>query len=152
MTYRTPRARVSGLGSAGQGTHHWWLQRISALALIPLTVLFIVPFAGALGGEHDAVLALYAHPFHALVAVLFIAVAFRHLALGLIESLGGSAENLAEIDAPFLQGLDMPAALVEVAFLSNELELAIVREEEDSICERIVGALEAFLAGREGEE
>lgn len=76
----------------------------------------------------------------------------RRLALGLIESLGGSAENLAEIDAPFLQGLDMPAALVEVAFLSNELELAIVREEEDSICERIVGALEAFFAGREGEE
>jgi succinate dehydrogenase / fumarate reductase membrane anchor subunit len=83
MTYRTPRARVEGLGSAGQGTHHWWLQRISALALLPLTVLFIVPFAQALGGEHDAVLALYAHPFHAIVAVLFVAVAFRHLALGL---------------------------------------------------------------------
>ncbi len=83
MTYRTPRARVSGLGSAGQGTHHWWLQRISALALIPLAVLFIVPFAGVLGSEHGAVLTLYAHPFHALVAVLFIAVAFRHLALGL---------------------------------------------------------------------
>ncbi len=83
MTYRTSRARVSGLGSAGQGTHHWWLQRISALALLPLTVLFIVPFARVLGREHGAVLALYAHPFHALVAVLFIAVAFRHLALGL---------------------------------------------------------------------
>ena len=83
MTYRTPRARVSGLGSAGQGTHHWWRQRISALALLPLTVLFMVPFAGALGGEHAQVLALYARPFHAIVAVLFIAVAFRHLALGL---------------------------------------------------------------------
>ena len=83
MTYRTPRARVSGLGSAGQGTHHWWLQRISALALLPLAVLFIVPFARALGGEHGAVLTLYAHPFHAIVAVLFIAVTFRHLALGL---------------------------------------------------------------------
>ena len=83
MTYRTPRARVSGLGSAGQGTHHWWLQRISALALLPLTVMFIVPFARALGGEHAQVLALYANPFHAVVAVLFVAVAFRHLALGL---------------------------------------------------------------------
>ena len=83
MTHRTPRARVSGLGAAGQGSHHWWLQRISALALLPLTVLFMVPFAGLLGGEHTAVLAHYAHPFHALVAVLFIAVAFRHLALGL---------------------------------------------------------------------
>jgi succinate dehydrogenase / fumarate reductase membrane anchor subunit len=83
MINRTPRARVSGLGAAGQGTHHWWLQRISAVALLPLAVLFMVPFAGAVGGEHDAVLALYAHPFHALVAVLFIAVAFRHLALGM---------------------------------------------------------------------
>jgi succinate dehydrogenase membrane anchor subunit len=83
MTGRTPRARVSGLGAAGQGTHHWWLQRISAVALLPLTVLFIVPFAGLLGGGHGDVLALYANPFHAVVAVLFIAVAFRHLALGL---------------------------------------------------------------------
>jgi succinate dehydrogenase / fumarate reductase membrane anchor subunit len=83
MSYRTPRARVSGLGAAGHGAHHWWLQRISALALLPLAVLFIVPFARALGGEHSAVLALYAHPLHAIVAVLFIAVTFRHLALGL---------------------------------------------------------------------
>lgn len=83
MTYKTDRARVSGLGSAGHGTHHWWLQRITAVALLPLAVLFVVPFARALGGEHRDVLALYAHPFHAIVAVLFIAVAFRHLALGL---------------------------------------------------------------------
>ncbi len=83
MNYRTPRALVSGLGSAGQGTHHWWTQRITAVALLPLAVLFIVPFARALGGDHSAVLELYAHPFHAIVAVLFIAVAFRHLALGL---------------------------------------------------------------------
>jgi succinate dehydrogenase / fumarate reductase membrane anchor subunit len=83
MNYKTDRARVSGLGAAGNGTHHWWSQRITAVALIPLTVLFAVPFAGALGGEHGQVLALYAHPFHAIVAVLFIAVAFRHLALGL---------------------------------------------------------------------
>ena len=83
MNYRTPRALVSGLGSAGQGTHHWWTQRITAVALLPLAVLFIVPFARAVGGDHSAVLELYAHPFHAIVAVLFIAVAFRHLALGL---------------------------------------------------------------------
>ncbi len=83
MTYKTDRARVSGLGSAGHGTEHWWLQRITAIALLPLAVLFVVPFARALGGAHGEVLALYAHPFHAIVAVLFIGVAFRHLALGL---------------------------------------------------------------------
>ncbi len=83
MTYRTLRALVTGLGAAGKGTDHWWPQRISALALLPLTLLFIVPFAGALGSGHAQVLALYAHPFNALVAVLFIVVVFRHLALGL---------------------------------------------------------------------
>ena len=83
MTHRTDRARVSGLGAAGHGTHHWWLQRITAVALLPLAVLFVVPFSRALGGAHGEVLALYAHPFHAIVAVLFIAVVFRHLALGL---------------------------------------------------------------------
>ena len=83
MTYRTDRARVSGLGATGQGSHHWWAQRLTAVALIPLAPLFAVPFAQALGGAHGDVLALYAHPFHAIVAVLFIAVAFRHLAQGL---------------------------------------------------------------------
>jgi succinate dehydrogenase / fumarate reductase membrane anchor subunit len=83
MTYRTARARVSGLGSAGNGTHHWWRQRISAVAMIPLTVLFVIPFAGAIGGEHAEVLALYADPFHAIVAVLFIGTLFSPLSLGL---------------------------------------------------------------------
>jgi succinate dehydrogenase / fumarate reductase membrane anchor subunit len=83
MTYQTSRARVSGLGASGHGVHHWWLQRVTAVALLVLTPLFVVPFAGALGGDHGDVLALYAHPFNAIVAVLFIAVAFRHLALGL---------------------------------------------------------------------
>ena len=83
MSFRTPRARVAGLGSAGQGTHHWWVQRVSSVALVPLAVLFLVPFAGALGGEHAEVLALYRHPFHAIVAVLFIGVGFHHLMLGL---------------------------------------------------------------------
>ena len=83
MTHRTPRARVSGLGAAGQGTQHWLSQLISSVALIPLTVLFMVPFAGAVGGAHGDVLALYANPFHAVVALLFIATAFRHLSQGL---------------------------------------------------------------------
>jgi succinate dehydrogenase / fumarate reductase membrane anchor subunit len=83
MSFRTDRARVSGLGASGGGSHHWWAQRITAVALIPLAPLFAVPFARALGGTHADVLALYAHPFHAIVAVLFIAVAFRHLHQGL---------------------------------------------------------------------
>lgn len=83
MTYLTPRRRATGLGSAGTGVHHWWTQRLSSIALIPLTVLFVVPFAQALGDGHEAVVALYAQPFHAIVAVLFVAVTFHHHAQGL---------------------------------------------------------------------
>lgn len=83
MSYQTPRAQATGLGTAHSGTHHWWVQRLSSIALIPLTVLFVPPFAGALGQGHAAVVALYASPFHALVAILMIAVAFQHLHQGL---------------------------------------------------------------------
>ena len=83
MSFRTPKARVVGLGSARGGTHHWWTQRLSSIALLPLTVLFVVPFAGALGEGFEATRALYSHPFHAIVGVLFIAVTFHHLAQGL---------------------------------------------------------------------
>lgn len=82
MAYRTPRARVSGLGAAGEGAQHWWHQRLSSVALVPLGILFIVPFVRALGASHAEVLAVYANPFNAVIAVLFIAVGFHHLKQG----------------------------------------------------------------------
>ena len=82
MGFRTPRARVRGLGAAKEGTGHWWQQRVTAVAMVPLSLLFVVPFARALGAGREHALALYSSPFHALVAVLFLAVGFRHLALG----------------------------------------------------------------------
>ena len=83
MSYRTPRARALGLGVAHGGTRHWWAQRLTAVALVPLAILFVVPFARALGAGHEAAVALYRDPFHAIIAVLFLATAFRHLKLGL---------------------------------------------------------------------
>lgn len=83
QSIRTPLGRVIGLGSAKDGTEHWWAQRLTALGLVFLTPLFVVPFAGALGTGYEAVRSLYAHPFHALVAMLFIGVACAHLKQGL---------------------------------------------------------------------
>ena len=83
MTYKTPKALATGHGSAGGGTHHWWVHRITSVALIPLTVLFVLPFAGALGGDFAEVREVYAVPFNAVIAVLFIAVTFHHLMQGL---------------------------------------------------------------------
>ena len=83
MSYRTPMARVIGLGSAKDGVEHWWAQRLSAVAMIPLTPLAIFPLLSAYAEGYEGVTALYAQPFDAIVMVLFLAVTFRHLQHGL---------------------------------------------------------------------
>jgi succinate dehydrogenase / fumarate reductase, membrane anchor subunit len=83
MSYRTDRQRVHGLGAAGEGVEHWWHQRLTSIALVPLTLLFIFPFVRSLGAEHASVLETYSSPFHAVVAVLFLLVGFLHLQQGL---------------------------------------------------------------------
>ncbi|MFQ5438348.1 MAG: succinate dehydrogenase, hydrophobic membrane anchor protein [Paracoccaceae bacterium] len=82
MTFKTDFKGAAGLGSAKDGTGHWISQRLTAIALIPLGLAFVYPFATSLGAGHDAVLATYHHPFHALVAIGFFIVMFRHLRLG----------------------------------------------------------------------
>lgn len=83
MAYRTDRQRVEGLGSAKEGSDHWWSQRLTSIALVPLTLLFLFPFAHNLGRDFQTVRAAYAHPFNAIVALLLILVAFRHVQQGL---------------------------------------------------------------------
>ena len=83
MSYLTDRKRVSGLGSAKDGTHHFITQRITALALIPLAILFVIPFAYNLGATYDRVLEAYSHPVNAIIAILFFITVFTHLKLGL---------------------------------------------------------------------
>jgi succinate dehydrogenase / fumarate reductase, membrane anchor subunit len=83
MSYRTDRQRVHGLGAARDGTHHWWSQRLTSIAMIPLGLCFIFPFARALGSGWESVRLLYATPFHAVVAMLFLLVGFVHLQQGL---------------------------------------------------------------------
>jgi len=83
MRYKTDSARVQGLGRAGEGVHHFWMQRLTSVALVPLTILFLIPFARALGGGHEALVATYGQFGHALTAILFIAVACWHFAIGI---------------------------------------------------------------------
>lgn len=99
MSYLTDRARATGLGSAKEGTGHFLSQRVTAIALVPLGLLFIFPFAATIGEGYEAVAAHFANPWRALIAGLFIIVAFNHLRLGLqvvIEDyIHGGARTLA---------------------------------------------------------
>lgn len=81
--YRTDRKRALGLGASGSGVHHWWITRVESVALVPLGLLFVFPFARALGEGLPAVQAVYGNWFNAIIAVLFLAVGFHHIKLGL---------------------------------------------------------------------
>ena len=62
MQFRTDRQRVQGLGTAGDGVGHWWSQRLTSIALVPLTLFFLFPFAQALGADFETVRAVYGQP------------------------------------------------------------------------------------------
>lgn len=83
MSYRTTLSRAAGLGSAKHGVAHWWGQRVTSIALIPLTLLAIFPLGRAIGEDWLTVRAVYADPWHAIVTILFIGVTFKHLEQGL---------------------------------------------------------------------
>ena len=76
MSFKTDKGRVIGLGSAKHGTGHFWVQRITAVALVPLFLLAILPLDWSLGASHADVMATYSNPFNAVILILFIAVLF----------------------------------------------------------------------------
>jgi succinate dehydrogenase / fumarate reductase membrane anchor subunit len=83
MQFRSPLGRVRGLGSAKDGTHHWWVQRLTAVALIPLAIWFVVSVVALLGADHAAFAAWVRNPVCATLLVLLIAATFHHAQLGL---------------------------------------------------------------------
>ncbi len=83
MSMQTPLGRVRGLGSAKNGTHHWWMQRVTAVALVPLTLWFIYSILTLLGGGYVEAARWLASPVNAVLMVLLIIATFHHLQLGL---------------------------------------------------------------------
>lgn len=81
--YRTPLARVRGLGAAKTGTEHFWLQRVTAVALIPLAVIFLAYVLCLVGADLANVKATLGRPVPATVTILLIIAAFWHAKLGL---------------------------------------------------------------------
>jgi succinate dehydrogenase / fumarate reductase, membrane anchor subunit len=80
---RTPLARVRGLGSAKSGTEHFFRQRVTALANIPLAIAFVLTVIGLQGADHKAMLATMSHPLVALLMLLFVASGIVHMRLGM---------------------------------------------------------------------
>lgn len=83
-SYKTPLARVRRLGSAKTGTEHWWLQRVTVAALVPLTYFILKLFDLCLNASYqDTIVWIAASTYNSVGLTAWIIVAFYHAAMGL---------------------------------------------------------------------
>ena len=80
---RSPLARAIGLGSAKEGIGPWWAERVSAVALIPLTLWFAASIIAHTGSDYTAFVAWLRTPLVATLMILLLIALFHHTALGL---------------------------------------------------------------------
>ena len=83
MSLESPLSRVRGLGTAKEGTGHFWHQRLTAIALVPLTFLFVIVMFAFVGADHARAVALMGNPLVATVMLLFLLAGFYHMKLGM---------------------------------------------------------------------
>jgi succinate dehydrogenase / fumarate reductase membrane anchor subunit len=80
---RSPLGRARGLGSARAGSHHWWVQRLTAIALVPLTIWFIFSVIHLSGASRQQVIDWLSAPLTLCLMLALIVATFHHLQLGL---------------------------------------------------------------------
>lgn len=83
MSMRSALGRVRGLGSAKDGTGHWWSQRMTALALIPLGLWFVASVIAHIGADYETMRAWLSSPVSGGLMLLTVVATFYHAALGL---------------------------------------------------------------------
>jgi len=83
MDYRSPLAKVRGLGSAKAGTSHWWMQRVTAVALIPLSFWSITFLDLSLNAPYQKTVEWLISPLNTVCIVAWVLAVFYHAALGL---------------------------------------------------------------------
>ncbi|MCK5424950.1 MAG: succinate dehydrogenase, hydrophobic membrane anchor protein [Emcibacter sp.] len=83
MSMNTPISKVRGLGSAKSGTEHWWMQKIAAVALVPLTIWFVASLVQMTSADYFTVRTWLASPVSATLMLMYIVIGLYHLRLGL---------------------------------------------------------------------
>ena len=95
MKLRAPLAKVRGLGSAKDGTRHWWAQRLTAIALVPLTLWFIYTLVSLTTLDYLAAIGWLQSPMNTILLILFVFALFYHAQLGMQVVIEDYIENEA---------------------------------------------------------
>ncbi len=93
MDMRTPLKKVRGLGSSKEGTHHFWMQRMTAVALVPLFIFFILFVIAHLGASYATVVGSLANPFVAVLMGMMVIAGLIHMRIGMQEVIDDYVHN-----------------------------------------------------------
>lgn len=127
MNPRTPLSRVLGLGSAKEGTSHWWAQRLSAIALLPLGLWLLLSLALLVGSGHTDYLSVIdwiGRPINTVLLALFVATVCYHSALGVQVVIEDYVHGWLKVAALILQ--KFAHALAAVTGIFAILRIAFV--------------------------
>jgi succinate dehydrogenase / fumarate reductase membrane anchor subunit len=125
MEMRSPLAHARGLGPAKSGgTAHWWAQRLTSMALLPLMLWFVVSVIGLVGADHGAYVGWLSDPGNTLLMVLMVVTFFYHSEQGLhvviedyVQSEVGKISALMAVKAfSYIGGIASLLAIFRVSF------------------------------------
>ena len=116
-------ARVRGMGSAKEGVQHWWMQRLTAVALVPLTLWLAISIIAHAGAGHAAVTAWMGQPVPAILMILLVVGGYYHAKLGIQVVIEDYVHNEG-VKFAALIGLKLLTVLLGVASVFAILKLA----------------------------
>ncbi|HVS75508.1 MAG TPA: succinate dehydrogenase, hydrophobic membrane anchor protein [Steroidobacteraceae bacterium] len=119
MSLRSPLARALGYGSAKEGVHHWWVQRLTSVALVPLTIWFVVSVLSLPSLDYATVTAWVRELWTAVFLILLVLTAAWHSQLGVrvvVEDYvhGSGMRTLTLVVATFLHAVIAVAGVLAV--------------------------------------
>lgn len=123
MGMQSNLARVRGMGSAKEGVHHWWMQRLTAVALVPLTLWLVISIVAHAGAGHEAVTAWMGQPIPAILMILLIIGGYYHAKLGMQVVIEDYVHNEGMKFAALI-GLKLLTVVLGVASVFAILKLA----------------------------
>lgn len=80
---QTSLGKVRGLGSARKGVSHWWMQRLTAMGMIPLVIYMVIALVTVIGDDYTTAVAWLQSPLNATAMLLLLGTGFYHASLGM---------------------------------------------------------------------